>query len=59
MRYADNGRISGNRVLEEAFGAGAGEIFDRIRGVHIIACGTSFHAGMVGRYWLESIAGIP
>ena len=53
------GRISGERVLEEAFGAGAGEIFDRIRGVHIIACGTSYHAGMVGRYWLESIAGIP
>ena len=53
------GRISGQRVLEEAFGAGAGEIFDGIRGVHIIACGTSYHAGMVGRYWLESIAGIP
>ena len=53
------GRISGQRVLEEAFGAGAGRIFDGIRGVHIIACGTSYHAGMVGRYWLESIAGIP
>jgi glucosamine--fructose-6-phosphate aminotransferase (isomerizing) len=53
------GRISGQRVLEEAFGAGAGDIFDNVRGVHIIACGTSYHAGMVGRYWLESIAGIP
>ena len=53
------GRISGQRVLEEAFGAGAGRIFDDVRGVHIIACGTSYHAGMVGRYWLESIAGIP
>jgi glucosamine--fructose-6-phosphate aminotransferase (isomerizing) len=53
------GRISGHRVLEEAFGAGAGEIFDKVRGVHIIACGTSYHAGMVGRYWLESIAGVP
>jgi glucosamine--fructose-6-phosphate aminotransferase (isomerizing) len=53
------GRISGQRVLEEAFGAGAGRIFDEIKGVHIIACGTSYHAGMVGRYWLESIAGIP
>ncbi len=52
-------RFSGQRVLEEAFGAGAGRIFDGIRGVHIIACGTSYHAGMVGRYWLESIAGIP
>ena len=53
------GRISGSRVLEEAFGAGAGRIFDEVKGVHIIACGTSSHAGMVGRYWLESLAGIP
>jgi len=53
------GRISGNRVMEEAFGVGAGEIFDGVAGVHIIACGTSYHAGMVGRYWLESLAGVP
>ncbi|MEN8108077.1 MAG: glutamine--fructose-6-phosphate transaminase (isomerizing) [Pseudomonadota bacterium] len=53
------GRISGQRVLEEAFGAGAGKIFDAVQGVHIIACGTSYHAGMIGRYWLESLAGIP
>ena len=53
------GRISRGRVLEAAFGAGASEIFDKVQGVHIIACGTSFHAGLVGRYWLESIAGIP
>ena len=53
------GRIGSNRVIEEAFGAGASEIFDGVAGVHIIACGTSYHAGMVGRYWLESIAGIP
>ncbi len=53
------GRIAGNRVMEEAFGANAGEIFDAIKGVHIIACGTSYHAGMIGRYWLESLAGIP
>ncbi len=53
------GRIGSNRVLEEAFGSGAGDIFENVRGVHIIACGTSYHAGMVGRYWLESLAGIP
>ena len=53
------GRISRGRVLEAAFGAAAAEIFDKVQGVHIIACGTSFHAGLVGRYWLESIAGIP
>jgi glucosamine--fructose-6-phosphate aminotransferase (isomerizing) len=53
------GRILGNRVLEAALGAGAKEILDSVAGVHIIACGTSYHAGMVGRYWLESIAGVP
>jgi glucosamine--fructose-6-phosphate aminotransferase (isomerizing) len=53
------GRIGSNRVLEAAFGEGAGKIFDKVAGVHIIACGTSYHAGMVGRYWLESLAGIP
>ncbi|MFP5504725.1 MAG: glutamine--fructose-6-phosphate transaminase (isomerizing) [Gammaproteobacteria bacterium] len=53
------GRIAEGRVLEQAFGPDAARIFDQVQGVHIIACGTSFHAGMIGRYWLESIAGIP
>ena len=53
------GRILSNRVLEAALGAGAADILDKVAGVHIIACGTSYHAGMVGRYWLESIAGVP
>jgi glucosamine--fructose-6-phosphate aminotransferase (isomerizing) len=53
------GRIGSDRVLDAAFGAGASEIFDKVAGVHIIACGTSYHAGMVGRYWLESLAGVP
>ncbi len=53
------GRISKKRVLEEAFGLGASEIFDQIKGVHIIACGTSYHAGMIARYWFESLAGVP
>jgi glucosamine--fructose-6-phosphate aminotransferase (isomerizing) len=53
------GRIYRGRVVEAAFGVGAGELFDKVQGVHIIACGTSFHAGLIGRYWMESIAGIP
>ncbi|MEE9492847.1 MAG: glutamine--fructose-6-phosphate transaminase (isomerizing) [Gammaproteobacteria bacterium] len=53
------GRITNETVLEESFGARATEIFDQIKGVHIIACGTSYHAGLIGRYWLEAIAGIP
>jgi glucosamine--fructose-6-phosphate aminotransferase (isomerizing) len=53
------GRIHQGRVLEAAFGPGAAEIFDQVQGVHIIACGTSHHAGLIGRYWMESLAGIP
>jgi glucosamine--fructose-6-phosphate aminotransferase (isomerizing) len=53
------GRISGGRVLEQAFGARATEVFDEVQGVHIIACGTSYHAGLIGRHWLESLIGLP
>jgi len=53
------GRIYEGKVLDTAFGANAHEIFDKVKRVQIIACGTSFHAGMVARYWLESLAGIP
>ncbi len=53
------GRIYQGRVLEASFGTGAAGIFDQVQGVHIIACGTSYHAGLIGRYWLESLAGIP
>jgi len=53
------GRIYDGKVLDTAFGADAASVFDQIKRVQIIACGTSFHAGMVARYWLESLAGIP
>jgi glucosamine--fructose-6-phosphate aminotransferase (isomerizing) len=53
------GRIGNHRVLEASFGPKAKEILDRVEQVHIIACGTSYHAGMIARYWLESIARIP
>lgn len=53
------GRIASGRLLEQAFGADAEKIFDEVQGVHIIACGTSYHAGLIGSYWLESIVGIP
>jgi glucosamine--fructose-6-phosphate aminotransferase (isomerizing) len=54
-----NGRISEEHVLEEAFGVKAKEFFDRITNVQIVACGTSHHAGMVTKYWLENIARMP
>ena len=53
------GRISQNQVLVQAFGPQAAELFANVRNVQIVACGTSYHAGMVARYWLEELAGIP
>ncbi|MDZ7841806.1 MAG: glutamine--fructose-6-phosphate transaminase (isomerizing) [Gammaproteobacteria bacterium] len=48
------GRISTEALLEESFGPGASGILDRTEHVQIIACGTSYHAGCVARYWFES-----
>jgi len=53
------GRIVGRHVLEAAFGPGATELFDQVKAVQIIACGTSYHAGLVARNWFEGVAGIP
>jgi len=53
------GRLHGSHVLEAAFGPDAKAIFDRVRSVQIVACGTSYHAGMVARNWFEGLAGIP
>ncbi len=52
-------RIAGDHVLEAAFGPRASEILPRISQVHIVACGTSYHAGLVARYYLEQGARIP
>ncbi|MDH5544479.1 MAG: glutamine--fructose-6-phosphate transaminase (isomerizing) [Gammaproteobacteria bacterium] len=52
-------RIIGHRIPDETFGQGAGVIFDKVEAVQIIACGTSYHSGMVAKYWLEAIANIP
>lgn len=52
------GRLGRHQVLQEMFGAEAGAIFDKVQHVQIVACGTSYHAGMVARYWLESYAGV-
>jgi glucosamine--fructose-6-phosphate aminotransferase (isomerizing) len=53
------GRIGVSRILPNIFGVGADEILKRVRQVHIVACGTSYHAGLVARYQLEQLAGIP
>jgi len=41
------------------FGAEAEGLLKDVRQILILACGTSWHAGLVARYWLESIAGVP
>jgi glucosamine--fructose-6-phosphate aminotransferase (isomerizing) len=53
------GRFVKNRLQENAFGHNANDIFDRIKSVQILACGTSYHAGLVARYWFERLARVP
>ncbi|MFY0991603.1 glutamine--fructose-6-phosphate transaminase (isomerizing) [Halomonas sp. C05BenzN] len=53
------GRLGERSVLVESFGPQAEALFARVRQIHIVACGTSYHAGLVARYWLERFAGVP
>lgn len=53
------GRLSDGRLLVESFGPEAAEVFRQVRRVQVVACGTSYHAGLVSAYWLEDILGIP
>ncbi|WP_417508922.1 glutamine--fructose-6-phosphate transaminase (isomerizing) [Methylophaga sp.] len=53
------GRITQDQVLVSSFGPKAEQIFKTVERVHIIACGTSYHAGMVTKYWMEDIIGLP
>ncbi|HHQ4783970.1 glutamine--fructose-6-phosphate transaminase (isomerizing) [Aeromonas veronii] len=52
------GRLGSDHVVVESFGNGARVIFDKVEHVQIVACGTSYHSGMVARYWFEEIAGV-
>ncbi len=52
------GRIGEGKLFEETFGPKAKAIFDQVKQVQIVACGTSYNAGMVARYWFEEVAGI-
>jgi glucosamine--fructose-6-phosphate aminotransferase (isomerizing) len=52
------GRISETKVLTSCFGADSG-FLKEVENVHIVACGTSYHAGMVAKYWIEDLAGLP
>lgn len=59
IRATLEGRLSSHQVLEPAFGFRAAEIFDATKAVTIVACGSSFYAASVARYWIESLARIP
>jgi glucosamine--fructose-6-phosphate aminotransferase (isomerizing) len=52
-------RVANGRLLEAAFGPAATAVFAKTEHVHIVACGTSFHSGVVARYFIEQICKIP
>ncbi|KID55522.1 glucosamine--fructose-6-phosphate aminotransferase [Pseudoalteromonas luteoviolacea] len=58
VRNTLEGRLENDRVTVDAFGGSANQIFKDVKHVQIIACGTSYHSGMVARYWLEQFAGV-
>ncbi len=53
------GRIGDAHVLAGAFGPRAASVFAQVQSVQIIACGTSYHAGLIAQYWFEALAGLP
>ncbi len=59
VRDTLEGRLTKTRVLEPAFGVTAGAIFERVKAVTIVACGSSFYTGSIAKYWIESIARLP
>jgi glutamine---fructose-6-phosphate transaminase (isomerizing) len=52
-------RFANGKVLDATFGPRAAALLPKIRGVHIVACGTSYHAGMIARYYIEQWARVP
>ena len=52
-------RIANGKVLDAAFGPKANAALDDTKGIHIVACGTSYHAGLVARYWIEQLCRLP
>jgi glucosamine--fructose-6-phosphate aminotransferase (isomerizing) len=52
-------RIGPHGVLENIFGIDSDALLAKTRGVHIVACGTSYHAGLIAKYWIEALARLP
>jgi glucosamine--fructose-6-phosphate aminotransferase (isomerizing) len=53
------GRVRDGKLQDAAFGQDAEEVFEQVKFVQIIACGTSYHAGLVAKYWIEDLVGMP
>ena len=53
------GRLINGRVAEQILGPRAEQILDRTRAIQIIACGSSYHAGLIAKFWFEELAGLP
>ena len=54
-----DGRVGGDDILENIFGLGSSEMFERVKRIQIVACGTSLHAGRVAANWFSSISELP
>lgn len=54
-----DGRILNDEINLKGFDPKSEDIFKRVQNIQIVACGTSYHAGLVARYWLEALVGIP
>ena len=59
IAQALEGRFIHNSLQESSFGYNASSVFDNIKAIQILACGTSYHAGLVARYWFERLARVP
>lgn len=53
-----DGRIASQNVLKASFGERTAALFSQVKNIHIVACGTSYHAGLIAKYWLESLTGL-
>lgn len=53
------GRMASLEVLKASFGDKAINLFNQVKAIHIIACGTSYHAGLIAKFWFESLVGVP
>ena len=54
-----DGRVGGDDVLDNIFGLGSSEIFEKVKRIQVVACGTSLHAGRVAANWFSSISELP